>query len=101
MKLRHATALALVGWYLVQPPESSLVPGKDYPAKAPFSEWLVVGAVKSQAECDEQNQRFAFTLSQEPNVAILTNAPLNLTRCITAEEARAAGLLKHPVGLRR
>jgi hypothetical protein len=101
MKLRHATALALVGWYLVQPPESSLIPGRDYPANAPLSEWRVVGSVKSQAECDEQNKRFAFTLSQEPNVAILTNAPLNLTRCISAREAEAAGLLKKPVALRR
>jgi len=38
MKLRHAAALALVGWYMIIPPTS-----RDYPmgnVDAPLSEWV-------------------------------------------------------------
>jgi hypothetical protein len=38
MKLRHAAALALVGWYMIIPPTS-----RDYPmgnVNAPLTEWV-------------------------------------------------------------
>ena len=100
MMMRSLAAVALAIWYLVVPPESSLVPNHNYPAKASLSEWRLVGTVNTQDECDRQNKRFAFALTQEPNVAVLLNTPQNLTRCISADEASKAGLLK-PAGAHR
>jgi len=42
MKLRHAAALALVGWYLMTPPPLLPLPAKGDPQpdlRAPLSEW--------------------------------------------------------------
>jgi len=96
MALHSIRAVILAIWYLIVPPESSLAPNRDYPAKAPLAKWHVVGTVNSQKECDAQNKRFAFSLTQEPNVAVLINTPKNLTRCISQDEAQRAGLLRPP-----
>jgi hypothetical protein len=46
MNLRHAAALALVGWYLLIPPH------QDDGASAPFSTWTGYSQTyKSQKEC--------------------------------------------------
>jgi hypothetical protein len=49
MNLRHAAALALVGWYLMLPPASSET---HYPiGNAPMWQWEVIGSFDSAAEC--------------------------------------------------
>jgi hypothetical protein len=92
MKVYHFAALAV--WYLVLPPESSLVPGDHYyPLKAPLSEWRVVDSVDSQEDCDQQNKVFAYSLTQNPTMDVLENTPMKLAKCITADEAMAARLI--------
>jgi hypothetical protein len=45
MKLRHAAALALVGWYLMAPPMSSW-PGTPWiDPNAPLSKWQFIGRI--------------------------------------------------------
>ena len=48
-KLRHATALALVGWYLMVPP---IVDGVAV-INAPVSKWIVNTPFDSASECDK------------------------------------------------
>jgi hypothetical protein len=47
MKLRHAAALALAGWYLMMPPMGN---GKVY-ATAPLSMWQTVVSVATLQDC--------------------------------------------------
>ena|ERR1700733_11703725 len=51
MNLRHAAALALVGWYLMLPPlkEKSVV------ADAPLSEWKMVEGFDTAHDCESAN----------------------------------------------
>jgi hypothetical protein len=52
MKPRHAAALALVGWYLMIPPQDHEHP--LYPnTSAPMSEWTQMYAVGKASECED------------------------------------------------
>ena len=53
MNARHATALALVGWYLIAPPVRT--PRNDYPYldwHAEYHDWKVLCASKSEDDCE-------------------------------------------------
>jgi DNA-binding transcriptional regulator of glucitol operon len=53
MKIDHAAALALVGWYLMTPhPDSS---GK-LNFKAPLSQWNQIGAFANAATCNQERE---------------------------------------------
>jgi hypothetical protein len=43
MKLRHAAALALVGWYLMTPPITGDMKEVWINYKAPLDEWTIIG----------------------------------------------------------
>lgn len=51
MNLRHAAALALVGWYMMIPPTS-----RDYPmgnVSAPLSQWIIRPTIyRNKEECE-------------------------------------------------
>jgi hypothetical protein len=47
MKLRHAAALALVGWYLMVPPINNGTPEID----APLSRWETQSSYNTAVEC--------------------------------------------------
>ena len=49
MHLRHAAALAVVGWYLMAPP---LYKG-EVDEKAPLKEWAVLQSFGTVAECSQ------------------------------------------------
>jgi hypothetical protein len=48
--LRHAAALALVGWYLASPP---ITPGRGVDITAPISQWDQGHDFYSATDCDE------------------------------------------------
>jgi hypothetical protein len=48
MKLRHAAALALVGWYLMIPPGAQ----SGFDTTAPLGKWFVYGGYDSAHECE-------------------------------------------------
>jgi hypothetical protein len=58
MKLRHAAALALVGWYLLMPPAKH----NGMPADVPLSRWRNFGAFDSAAQSESalRTQRKSF-----------------------------------------
>ena len=55
MNLRHAAALALMGWYLIVPPASCKLgwvsEWKPLPCTAPLSEWIVTLKFSSSEKC--------------------------------------------------
>jgi hypothetical protein len=71
MTFRHATALALVGWYLMKPPLYVSWTDKvrqwfgypsvcwDYDYDAPMSKWSQVGEFQALAECYAEQERIA------------------------------------------
>jgi hypothetical protein len=54
MKLRHAAALALVGWYLMLPPAN---PNGEPDESTPMTRWTRVGDFKSSRECEGRKFR--------------------------------------------
>jgi hypothetical protein len=54
MKFRHAAALALVVWYLMQPPLPCLNAHPTTPriAAGPFSGWTIAGTFPTQKKCE-------------------------------------------------
>ena len=73
MKLRHAAALALVGWYLMIPPIVR-PPGREGTAdtKAPLSKWVKVirSAFDSEDACHIALQRFQFSIQSNYQSAL-------------------------------
>jgi len=55
MNTRHATALALVGWYLITPPiESCLGAFSGHSCdQTPLSKWQIRGTYDSRADCEK------------------------------------------------
>jgi hypothetical protein len=51
LKLSHAAALALVGWYLMVPPWARVAPRPD--EQAPVSKWSNTATFDSAAKCNE------------------------------------------------
>jgi rRNA-processing protein FCF1 len=51
MNLRHAAALALVGWYLMVPPDSAVPHSVD--SAAPMSRWSIVTKFESTDTCKQ------------------------------------------------
>ena len=54
MNLRHAAALALVGWYLLVPPHG---PNGRWDPRAPLSKWVMDGSYDTAKECDARYHR--------------------------------------------
>jgi hypothetical protein len=51
MKLRHAAALALIGWYLMIPPRSESGPNA-FDDRAPLSRWFIFNSHDAAHECE-------------------------------------------------
>ena len=49
---RHLAALALVGWYLMMPPDSAKIP-HDVDADTPISRWIVVTTLPLRDSCEK------------------------------------------------
>jgi hypothetical protein len=68
MKLRHAAALALVGWYLMVPPLASSQ-GLAVNLHAPLWKWISIGNYDSADACSKQLE-FERELAQNPDYKI-------------------------------
>lgn len=51
LKSRHLAALALVGWYLMMPPDSPKIP-HDVDVDTPLSHWIVVTTYDDEDACE-------------------------------------------------
>ncbi len=52
LKGRHFAALALVGWYLMMPPDSTKIP-HDVDAEVPLSHWIAVLNYDTEENCEK------------------------------------------------
>lgn len=91
MNLRHAAALALIGWYLMLPPFKN---GAVDP-NAPLSEWQIAERHDSIAPCQwqadhwpEQAKRFAQKLSTNQSPGEATNRMANTVVAEMAQHAQ-------------
>jgi hypothetical protein len=50
--LTHAAASALVGWYLMMPPDSAKIP-HEVEASAPLSRWAIVATFDTSESCEK------------------------------------------------
>jgi hypothetical protein len=52
MNIRHAAALALVGWYMVTPPIAGDANGRSWiDFKKPVTQWTIVNKFDSKEDC--------------------------------------------------
>jgi hypothetical protein len=80
MNLRHAAALALVGWYLMTPPND----GRFWHGR--LSEWMRKGTFDTQADCKHEISNGCLTLNQ--NGEIMHSGRLCKARCIAIDDPR-------------
>jgi hypothetical protein len=94
MNLRHAAALALVGWYLMLPTKSSR--SLDYQPNLPLSQWSVDTSFDSADACEsyrgewQEKSRNAFT-NAKPDVKEAARALFELyndSACISSDDPR-------------
>ena len=85
MRLRHAAALALVGWYLMIPPKSGKDASGPYDPKAELNKWFVFGAYDFAHECEGAKflDREAHKSKSDP-----MNPALESAQCIATDDPR-------------
>ena len=85
MKLRHAAALALIGWYLLQPPMRSHSGRYEYDANAPLSLWSEHAAYDSAAECEKGKAKLAEAF---PDAPASSKGFLASFHCVASDDPR-------------
>jgi hypothetical protein len=84
MKLRHATALALVGWYLMTPPPDNL--------KAPISAWEISASYDTAEQCSLEQQTFFDTAIKQRSLNLgklrAGNEAMLHAQCIASDDPR-------------
>jgi hypothetical protein len=101
MKLRHAAALALIGWYLMLPPLQFVGPGNDAYSvaivddTAPLSRWLPMMTFKTLRECDNFSTRLARNMRKsvkterdKKDVEMLIGIWLGKYQCVATDDSR-------------
>jgi hypothetical protein len=105
MKPRHAAALALVGWYLMVPPDSTVPHSVD--SAAPISRWSIITNFESADTCKQaltelQNKngdpakldatgRLRRFQKRQPADPALARARVDHTACIATDDPRLKG----------
>ena len=89
MKIRHAAALTLVGWYLMLPPAYVHHRMLAFRENAPFTRWTRGGRFDNEAACRDviasvSKLRGLFENGQQAYVAAQTAAG----RCVATDDPR-------------
>ena len=101
MSLRHAAALALVGWYLLMPPIDMEGEKAKVDGSVPLSQWYHGARVyETQSACEEENAKLRAIAESHKNwigpsgsVAAANDRYVLLTnqRCIATDDPRLKG----------
>jgi hypothetical protein len=87
MKLRHAPALALAGWYLMMPPAA---PGGQPDLNAPFSRWQIAESFDSALDCT--NIILETNSLLDPSTGQRFREPFShAAKCISTDDPRLKG----------
>ncbi len=97
MKLRHAAALALVGWFLMLAPRTSDSLPVTYDTSVPLNTWTRIGSYDTPAECDEGKKEVPAEILQaeagrsEEQKKLANETIVNLLKastCIATDDPR-------------
>ena len=101
MKLRHAAALALAGWYLMAPGSADWVTfqhytqGGDYsgPIYSPLKDWDRIGAFDTAAKCRTARWRLERKDAPQPGSVAKTFAQFQArgAQCIRSDDPSLKG----------
>jgi hypothetical protein len=97
---RHLAALAIVGWYLMMPPDSAKIP-HDVDSDTPISRWIVVTNFPDEDSCEkaltdlQNSQQDPVTLDKtgrlkrlQKNDAALGKARALNAACLASDDIR-------------
>ena len=100
LKSRHLAALAIVGWYLMMPPDSARIP-HDVDSETPLSRWITVTSFDTEDTCEkaltdlQNNQQDPITLDKtgklkrlQKNDAALGKARSLNAACVASDDIR-------------
>ncbi len=94
MNLRHAAAVALVGWYLMVPPVVEKAGSYEADFNAPLSRWSVDSPFDTAAECRAvnanlvQQQTRVFDQAQAHSRERAVAQRLIVSQCIETDDPR-------------
>ena len=97
MNLRHAAALALVGWYLMIPPIIEKAGGYEADFNAPISRWSVNSPFDAASECRAVNGQLVLEQKQRLDKAPIHSLDwavaqrLVTSQCISSDDPRLKG----------
>jgi lipocalin len=99
-KSRHLAALALVGWYLMMPPDSPKIP-HDVDSDIPLARWIVVTSFDTEDNCEkaltdlQNNDKDPITIDKtgklkrlQKNDAALGKARALNAACVASDDVR-------------
>jgi hypothetical protein len=96
MKLRHAAALALIGWALMMPPPRPVGDHFETNFSAPLSKWSTVRTFDLQSQCEAARE--AYQQKPTGNLVILLGAAeaqatttTKASRCVADNDPRLKG----------
>jgi hypothetical protein len=103
LKSRHLAALAIMGWYLMMPPDSARIP-HDVDSETPLSRWITVTSFDTEDTCEkaltdlQNNQQDPITLDKtgklkrlQKNDAALGKARSLNAACLASDDIRLKG----------
>ena len=103
LKSRHLAALALVGWYLMMPPDSAKIP-HEVDAEVPLARWIVVSSFETEENCEkaltdiQNSEQDPVTLDKtgklkrlQKNDAALGKARAINSACVASDDIRLNG----------
>jgi hypothetical protein len=101
MNLRHAAALAVVGWYLLAPP----LAGKEVHNEWPLSSWTLLDSYDTAAECRAELEANQARMMQGMKNQKLSSHDYDVglrfaygEQCIASDDPRLAGGLSSEHG---
>ncbi|MGO9452780.1 MAG: hypothetical protein ACLQDV_17350 [Candidatus Binataceae bacterium] len=86
MTLRHAAALAAVGWYIMLPAQLSYL-ARDGPIK-PVRNWIVIGEFRTKRDCNAERPKF---WKLDPNLGPYRGLPAEEiydVQCVATDDPR-------------
>jgi hypothetical protein len=96
--VRHAAALALVGWYLMVPPLTTSTAGRTLVnSSAPLTAWLTIASYDTARECnavwtDTLRTRTAIVAALgEKSSPFVKGGAVAAARCIASDDPRLKG----------
>ena len=91
MKLRHAAALAMVGWYLMAPPLAATQKEWESFVNLPIGQWDIRQSFDSAEKCEVVRQQNSDRAFHAGNPVPLSFRPDMMAVCVSTDDPRLKG----------